>query len=331
MWKAFFQPQHEKWRWFFSLGLAFYIIVFIAYYQPFKGEYVTYIWETAKDPFVYNFLNFLWMFFCCTFVIIVLPRYFPDYFKTENVTYLKLGIIIVFTTFLISLSFFYINHVYFHQPISLAWYIYFFFQMVTSNMVFIGIPYVVIYLLFFSYSIQQQALKEAMSQRQTPFDGQIMEDNASRNQHVAQPISHNSTVEQAEATTENSDISASKILTFKDTSNKKTMQMSLDKLYYITSAQNYIEIFHENKEAQLTRTVLRNTLKLIEEEMIDAEKLPLIRCHKAFIVNREKILELTSSSKLSQFTLKNIDTPIPVSRDKIQEYKGQFSTASDLV
>jgi DNA-binding LytR/AlgR family response regulator len=198
-------------------------------------------------------------------------------------------------------------------------------------MVFIGIPFVVIYLLFFSYSIQQQALKESLNQQKIPFEGQIMDVNASEKKNSAHFFNDNSTTEQTGTAPQNGEIAASKILVFRDTSNKKTFQLPLDKLYYINSAQNYIEIFHENTDGQIKRTVLRNTLKLIEGEMIDAEKLPLIRCHKAFIVNREKILELTNSSKSAQFILKNIDTPIPISRDKIQEYKGQFSTTSDLV
>ena len=51
---------------------------------------------------------------------------------------------------------------------------------------------------------------------------------------------------------------------------------------------------------------------------------PLIRCHKAFIVNREKVVELRGTAKTAHFVLEDLETTIPVSRQKYPEVELQF-------
>jgi DNA-binding LytR/AlgR family response regulator len=122
-----------------------------------------------------------------------------------------------------------------------------------------------------------------------------------------------------------------KIMRFSDSFNEKNLQVPLNSLYYITSAQNYIEIFYQNKNAIHTRQILRNSLKAIEEEMIiNDDNSSLIRCHTAFIVNREKVVELRGLAKLAQFILEDIDTSIPVSRQKYAELGTQFSAPNTI-
>jgi DNA-binding LytR/AlgR family response regulator len=62
--------------------------------------------------------------------------------------------------------------------------------------------------------------------------------------------------------------------------------------------------------------------------MILDNNLPLIRCHKAFIVNREKVVELRGTTKLSYFILNGIDTQIPISRQKYAALDQQFTMLS---
>jgi DNA-binding LytR/AlgR family response regulator len=114
------------------------------------------------------------------------------------------------------------------------------------------------------------------------------------------------------------------IFHFTDTNNKKNFYIPSDKLYYITSAQNYIEIHYQKKDGNKSRLLLRNTLRNIEEELHLDMNSALIRCHKAFIINREKVVELRSPSKAGQFVLENIEEFIPVSRQKFPDLEPQF-------
>lgn len=68
---------------------------------------------------------------------------------------------------------------------------------------------------------------------------------------------------------------------------KGTMRFSvkLDNILYIEASDNYVSIFYLNKE-KVTRFMLRNTLKALEESM---KGTVLIRCHRRYIVNFERV------------------------------------------
>ena len=68
---------------------------------------------------------------------------------------------------------------------------------------------------------------------------------------------------------------------------KKDLRLlvKLGNLFYIESADNYVNIYYLNK-SKVSRFILRNSLKNIEESLTE---FGLIRCHRSFIVNIEKV------------------------------------------
>lgn len=68
---------------------------------------------------------------------------------------------------------------------------------------------------------------------------------------------------------------------------KGTLRLSIkfSKLYYIEAADNYVNIYYENK-GKISRFLLRKSLKSIEDMYKDY---PLIRCHRSFIINVDKV------------------------------------------
>lgn len=68
---------------------------------------------------------------------------------------------------------------------------------------------------------------------------------------------------------------------------KGTLRLSIKftKLYYIEAADNYVNIYYENK-GKISRFLLRKSLKSIEDTY---KEYPLIRCHRSFIINVEKV------------------------------------------
>jgi hypothetical protein len=106
---------------------------------------------------------------------------------------------------------------------------------------------------------------------------------------------------------------------------KDKFEVELSNLLYIESTGNYIEIFYV-KDDKLKNTILRCTLKRTE---IQLETYPsLVKCHRAFLININKIIHAKGNSQGLKLILKNTEKEIPVSRnlskslkDKISSYK----------
>ena len=106
---------------------------------------------------------------------------------------------------------------------------------------------------------------------------------------------------------------------------KDKFEVELSNLLYIESTGNYIEIFYI-KDDKLKNTILRSALKLTELQL---ETYPsLVKCHRAFLININKIIHAKGNSQGLKLILKNTEKEIPVSRnlskslkDKISSYK----------
>jgi hypothetical protein len=108
------------------------------------------------------------------------------------------------------------------------------------------------------------------------------------------------------------------ILPVKDANERVELSVNLERLYFFKASDNYIEIFHKNTEGVI-RVVIRNTLKNIENQFLDIPQ--LFRCHKAFIVNTEKVREVNGNAKGYFLTLEDVEEKIPVSRSNIEAMK----------
>lgn len=109
------------------------------------------------------------------------------------------------------------------------------------------------------------------------------------------------------------------IVHFKDEKGTLRLLVKLSNLFYIESADNYVNIYYLNK-SKVSRFILRNSLKNIEESLTE---FGLIRCHRSFIVNIEKVKVLRKEKEGLFIDLGQEDIiDIPVSKtysDKIME------------
>jgi DNA-binding LytR/AlgR family response regulator len=117
---------------------------------------------------------------------------------------------------------------------------------------------------------------------------------------------------------------AKDIVHFKDEKGTLRLLVKQSNLYYIESADNYVNIYYSNKN-KITRFMLRNTLKNIEEAV---SEYALIRCHRSYIVNidKVKVLRREKDGLFIDLGVEEIND-IPVSKtysDKIMEL---FQTA----
>jgi hypothetical protein len=98
-----------------------------------------------------------------------------------------------------------------------------------------------------------------------------------------------------------------------------SLELPLDSLLYITSADNYIDVFFFDSE-QVKHVLLRNTLTSICE--IFADMPMLFRCHKSHVVNIRMVESLIGNSTGYKLQMKTYQKLIPVSRKFNKEIKG---------
>jgi DNA-binding LytR/AlgR family response regulator len=188
---------------------------------------------------------------------------------------------------------------------------------------FTTIPLIIFTLLLFN-SLTEKENEKLSKQTQmagSEFENQALENSLAEDKKLA--------INDSEGTPQYEAVLEPIIYSFGDTNNKKVFKIASENFYYITSAQNYIEIFYRNKEEKLSRLVVRNSLKAIEEEMNLDMNSALIRCHKAFIINREKVVDFGGTLKSGYFTLLDIEESIPISRNKFADLEQQFQFILD--
>ena len=94
---------------------------------------------------------------------------------------------------------------------------------------------------------------------------------------MGQPVEEQKT----EETTDTPPSPASRIINFFDEKNELQLSLRLDHIYFIESAENYVNIYYRNKE-NTERFTLRSSLKKQQEKL---EKFGFIRCHRSYLVN----------------------------------------------
>ncbi|MGD9978222.1 MAG: LytR/AlgR family response regulator transcription factor [Bacteroidales bacterium] len=126
--------------------------------------------------------------------------------------------------------------------------------------------------------------------------------------------------------TENPPTDTSKnMIPFYDEKGELRFSAKLENLLYIESADNYVNIYYMNKE-KIARFTLRNTIKRMEETLMGTE---IIRCHRSYMVNFEKVKILRKDRDELHLEL---DVPaaiaLPVSKTYVQKVMETFTRFS---
>jgi len=101
------------------------------------------------------------------------------------------------------------------------------------------------------------------------------------------------------------------IISISSENNKDSFELKSSDLIYVTSFGNYIQAFYRSNN-ELKKIVLRNTLKQTEDQLKDVHC--MIKCHRAFLVNKNKIVQVKGNSQGLRLLLEGTDDEIPVSR-----------------
>lgn len=108
-----------------------------------------------------------------------------------------------------------------------------------------------------------------------------------------------------------------KKITLFDSSGAMKLSIRSSSLYYIESDDNYIIVWYTDGQDMLKKYMLRCRLKTIEESFSGSS---LVRCHRKYIVNTEKIKVLRKEKDGFVLELENESIP-PISISKTYEEK----------
>jgi hypothetical protein len=84
-------------------------------------------------------------------------------------------------------------------------------------------------------------------------------------------------------------------LRFVGENEKDELLIHSNQLLYIESMENYAQFVYLDDHHQAKKTVLRGTLKRFETEINSKSK--ILRCHRSFIVNLEKVSHITGNAQ----------------------------------
>lgn len=113
------------------------------------------------------------------------------------------------------------------------------------------------------------------------------------------------------------------LIAFRDEKGELKISLMQDSLLYIESADNYATIHYLNKE-KIAHFLIRNSLKWIDEN--HAKDGPLVRCHRSYMVNLDKVKVMRKTKDGIFLELDALNTPdIPVSKTYYEKVMHKFS------
>jgi LytTr DNA-binding domain len=272
-------------------------ILFI-YFEPLKGNIIKY-----ENRFFSNILFLISCILYTSFCVFIVPKLAPKYFKKENWNIKKFYIWFVFFAFLASVMAYFFDINIEKVDNKLDWTIHYFLDYQVAISCFTYAPMLV----FFMFFDPEPIVKE---------DFEINELSESNELNISEKTE--------------------KLLQIKDNNERIELSINLNQFYYFKASDNYIEIFYKNAQDNvdagnpnsfgkgLSRTVFRNTLKDIENQFSDVPQ--LFRCHKAYIINIQKVIAVSGNTKGYFLKLENIEEKIPVSRSNIEALKKSLPT-----
>ena len=113
---------------------------------------------------------------------------------------------------------------------------------------------------------------------------------------------------------------SNKITLLGDYQNEK-IEVYVDDLHLVTSASNYIKVFHLQRE-DLVYSIIRSTLKKAEETLMEHPN--FFKCHRAYIINLDKVVHVEGNAQGYRLKIDGHDELVPVSRSLNAEFSDKL-------
>ena len=309
MWQPSFDLSNRRVRWLFCIFGGVYLNLFIVLFQPYQGDIFAY-----DKPLYYQFVFGGILTAVFTLTHITLPYFFPRYFIQPYFTTVRFLLWFAFSGFLCHIPAFFYDNWLNHIPNTWYWFLIYEIQYALPTLLFISIPFLTITtFLFYKGKSHELATQQ--------------EENTSiankKNTENTDLDAENSASETQQTPPQYQEVETDDFIKLTDFAGKNTFEIKPNQLVYITSETNYIEVFHISENDVLTRTLLRQTLKYVENQLV-SEGSSFCRCHNEYIINKEKIVSLRGNTKKYELILRGGNKPIPVSRNQNDKLIAQF-------
>lgn len=109
-----------------------------------------------------------------------------------------------------------------------------------------------------------------------------------------------------------------KLVHFESDYKSDQLVIKADSVILVHSADNYIEVYYESS-GMLKKQLVRCSLKKAESILMEFDS--FFRCHRSYIINVNRIVEITGSSQGYDLFLELVDFPVSVSQKYVGEFK----------
>ena len=109
------------------------------------------------------------------------------------------------------------------------------------------------------------------------------------------------------------DLSPDRLIRLESENGRDSISTTLDSLLFIEAQDNYVMIHHLVND-ELKKQLIRSTMKEIEANL---KELNVVRCHRSFIVNINKVIKVKGDTHQMKLFLPHVENYIPVSRSFI--------------
>ena len=116
-------------------------------------------------------------------------------------------------------------------------------------------------------------------------------------------------------------------ITFTSESETATIKAAPEQVFFISSADNYIKVYLSEGNAMVTK-LLRSSLKRTIDDLKNHPQ--FYRCHRAHIVNLQKVASVTGNARGLKLILENCPDEVPVSRSLNEEIKVKLQQIHSL-
>lgn len=112
-------------------------------------------------------------------------------------------------------------------------------------------------------------------------------------------------------------------VTLYDNSGVMKLSVSLANLFYIESDDNYIIVWYTDSKGDLKKYMIRCRLKTVEESFMGSS---LVRCHRKYIVNMDKVVSLRKEKDGYELDLENdAIPPITITKTYAENVLSRFN------
>jgi hypothetical protein len=272
-----------------AVGFGAFISIFLLVFRPFELDKVPAM-LLVKSSLIFGLVTFYCIFASNFFLNFFFPHIFSEEKWTTGKQIINMGGIVI----LVGLVNYLVSPMLFN--IRLTWANLFYYQGIA---IAVGLLPITIYTLYVQNHWLQQFRQEAAA----------LQKKLEQKRENEQP----ETPTQAPATSE--------VIVFENDNQSEKKTIDASGLFYIEAASNYVKIYFEQKE-KLTYSIVRMTMKKATESVYPYPV--FFRCHRAFIVNLDKIEQVEGNAQGYKIKLLGTEERIPVSRNLNTEFSDRL-------